>query len=253
MATNITEQEQLKLKYIDDLEQFTEFEQLGWFTYGSQALGIQDEQSDVDVLTLVLPSHRDMFYGESKNKQITDVDNEKIIIWRVNQIIRTMVRMELQFVEALHRPLRVRDDFNELYQSILDVMKTPEAQTAFNITLYYTTLSYTRPKELNAKNIAKAYLYSELYKADDSLKYYRDNQVPEDIKANYHYYKGLDVVKHREDLEQVKQDVQTYMDGQERPNKKGTLLVDTNEFKTFEQDLLRYVYQKLTNTLDEMS
>src|SRR5699024_4996874 len=98
-------------------------------TYGSQALGIQDEQSDVDVLTLVMPSHRDMFYGEGKNKKITDVDNEQIIVWRINQIIRTMVRMELQFVEALHRPLRVKDDFKGLYDSILLAMQTPEAQT----------------------------------------------------------------------------------------------------------------------------
>lgn len=250
MAKQITEQEQLKLKQLDGLEPLTEFEQLGWFTYGSQALGIQDEQSDVDVLTLVMPSHRDMFYGEGKNKKITDVDNEQIIVWRINQIIRTMVRMELQFVEALHRPLRVKDDFKGLYDSILLTMQTPEAQTAFNITLYYTTLSYTRPKELNAKNIAKAYLYSELYKTDDPLKYYRDNQVPQEIKTKYHYYKGLDVVKHKDELEQVKQDVQNYMDGLERPNKKGSLLSDTKEFKQFEQDLLTYVYRKLVNTLD---
>lgn len=202
--------------------------------YGSQSLGLEDRESDLDIILYTTPTANELFYSASKIKEFTNDKNEKIIIRKTTHILNSLKRMELQFVESFFNPLYINANlenqfsFDDEFYAIHDVFWTPQAQAMFKRTLYFVACSYTiKEEKLNTsklnKNKAKLYLYYQFLNGTlDIMKSYSRNKLTdfegnfrEDILETYHHIKnnGMTSINLYETiLEYLDNEIDTYHD-----------------------------------------
>lgn len=161
---------------------------LGIFVYGSQALGLNNEQSDIDTLVLIRPTLENLFDGISKVKEITYSNNEKVVIRPVTSLVKGLERMEMQLVEAFHTPIYISDEFRDEFQLLNNYLQSDDAKATFQKTLFFYGDSFVRNFEkgiVDSKNMSKIHLYYNLNLLEKPLFYYQKNKAPGGLRETY--------------------------------------------------------------------
>lgn len=220
-------------------ERFDHKEIVGVFTYGSQTLGLNNEDSDVDLLMMTVPTAKELFRNGRPIREHTASNNEKIVQYRLPGLMRPLAKMELQMVEAISRPLYIAKQFKPMYELMIEYMETADAQLAFDKTLYYVCRSYAVKGQPSLKDEAKAYVYYKLHESGEALYYYLENQVPQSVLTTYHDLRSGNLSK--EERLAIHEKVVQYLENTEPDTHKNTQSL--KEYQVVENALAAYTIE----------
>ena len=93
-------------------ERFEHKEIVGVFTYGSQTLGLNNEDSDVDLLMMTVPTAKELFRNGRSIREHTASNNEKIVQYRLPGLMRHWQRWNCRWWKRLAVRYILRSSLN---------------------------------------------------------------------------------------------------------------------------------------------
>ena len=74
---------------------------LGTFLYGSQNYKIDTPESDIDTITILVPSFQDLVFGECISKEFIMPTHEHCVVKDIREIVKQWKKQSLNFLEIL--------------------------------------------------------------------------------------------------------------------------------------------------------
>lgn len=100
---------------------FSQYEIVGTFLYGSQNYGLDTEDSDVDTVTLVMPTVRSLYSSQERPKEIILPNGEHCVIRDIRLFFRGLLKNSFNDVELLFSRYNiVSSKYTALWNKLLE-------------------------------------------------------------------------------------------------------------------------------------
>lgn len=152
--------------------------------FGSQNYGVDNEYSDVDTKSIILPDHRDWVWGdlEKYNKVLTSNDGENIEMKNIVDMFKQFIKGNINFLEILYTEyVDIAPGWEWLYDELLQTRDNIARHNLYKQSL--TWLGYleqarvraydraARKNEMNHKSVANALRIKESW-----IRYFQFNR-----------------------------------------------------------------------------
>ena len=97
----MTTMEKLKLHKEEVLKYYPEDQLLGVFLYGSQNYGIDTETSDVDTKAILIPTFKELVFGEPISRELHFKNGEHCEVKDIREIKKMFEKQNINFLEIL--------------------------------------------------------------------------------------------------------------------------------------------------------